>query len=165
MQPTQIQPPPPGAGGGDQGAGRLVKTAVIGGVIGGVLSSIPFLKALNCCFCLLNMGGAVIGLSMYLKEHPNEKLSTGDAAVSGAISGGVAGVIAGVVGFVLSLVMGAAMAGAYRNMPANIRGPLIAFATGGGVASIFLAPIFYAAFGALGGFLSMQLFFKERLKS
>ena len=36
---------------------------------------------------------------------------------------------------------------------------------GGGVLGMIIGPLIYAAFGALGGFLSMQLFFKDRLKS
>jgi hypothetical protein len=145
--------------------GRFVKTAVIGGVIGGVLSAIPLVKMLNCCFCLLNMGGAAIGLSLYLKEHPEEKISNGDAAVSGALSGVVAGLITGVVSFVLYLVVGPALMQAYKNLPSDVRAPLIALFAGGGVTSIVVTPFFYGAFGALGGFLSMQVMFKDRLKT
>jgi hypothetical protein len=144
---------------------RFVKTAVIGGVIGGVLSAVPLVNMLNCCFCLLNMGGAAIGLSMYLKEHPNEKISNGDAAMSGALSGVVAGLIAGVLGFVMSMVVVGAMKEFYTQLPPELRKPAMALAGSAGVARIFVTPIFYGAFGALGGFLSMQMFFKDRLKT
>ncbi len=63
-----------------------MKSAAIGGAIGGVLSAIPLLNMLNCCFCLLCMAGAVIGLQLYLKESPNENLSNGGAARSPARS-------------------------------------------------------------------------------
>jgi hypothetical protein len=163
MQPNPFQPPG-AAGGGGGGAGRFVAKAAIGGVIGGVLSAIPVLGALNCCFCLLNMSGAAIGLSMYLKAHPEENISNGDAATSGAISGAVAGLVAGIVGLVKSLLTNpAAIAEAMRQVPAELRPMVTWVVAGGGVLGVIIAPLIYAGFGALGGFLSMQLFFKSRL--
>ena len=141
-----------------------MRTAIIGGVNGGVDSAIPIVNLLRCCFCLPNMAGAAIGISMYLKEHPGENLSDGDAAISGTISGGIAGAIAGVVGFIINLALGSLLVGFYRNMPADVARTL-AQVSAGGAAGIIVAPIMYAPFGALGGFLSMQLFFKERRKS
>ena len=78
---------------------------------------IPILKLLNCCLCMLNMGGAAIGLSMYLKEHPNERISNGDAALSGAMSGAVAGLVAGVIGFVISMASTALIAQVMKQVP------------------------------------------------
>ena len=66
------------------------------------------MSALNCCFCLLCMAGAVIGIQLYLKENPQEMLSNGDAATSGAISGAITGVIAGVLGILVNLIFGGA---------------------------------------------------------
>lgn len=140
-----------------------MKTALIGGVIGGVLSGVPIVGALNCCFCLLNMGGAAIGISMYLKEHTGENITNGEAAISGTISGAVTGVLAAIIGIIVNLAIGSLMAGLLHNMPREARQLMIQL-TAGGVAAFFMTPI-YAAFGALGGFLSMQLFFKDRLKS
>jgi hypothetical protein len=129
-----------------------------------VLSGIPLLNFLNCCFCLLNMAGAAIGISMYLKANPNEKISNGDAAMSGAISGALAGLISGIFGFIVSLALGSVLVGLYRNVSPELAK---AFAQMGsrGVASIVVNPFLYAGFGALGGFLSMQFFFKDRLKT
>src|SRR5262245_19190628 len=73
-------PPPPTV---RAGVGRLLKTAFIGGVIGGVLSIIPILEYANCCFCLLNMIGAGLGVVIYLKRHPGENITNGDALASG----------------------------------------------------------------------------------
>jgi len=136
----------------------------MGGLIGGALSAIPLLNLLNCCFCLLNMAGAVIGVQMYLKANPNEKISNGDAAISGVISGVVAGVISGVVGFVFSLVLGSVLAGLYRNISPEL-GRAFASVGARGAVSIVVNPFLYGGFGALGGFLGMQFFFKDRLKS
>ncbi len=146
------------------GVGRFAKTAIIGGVIGGVLSSIPVLNLLNCCFCLLNIVGAHIGVSNYLKANPSENISNGDAAASGAISGAVAGVISGIVGFILNLVLGTVLVSLlHKNMSPQVAQQLTQ-ATAGGAGRLVMAPFLYAGMGAIGGLLSMQLFNKARLK-
>ncbi len=142
--------------------GRFTKTAVIGGVIGGVLSGIPLLGILNCCFCMLNIVGAAIGISMYLKQNPGENISNGDAAISGSISGAVAGLISGVLTFLTSLALGSMMAGFYRSLPSGA-GRMMLQSGARGAVGIVVNPFLYAAFGALGGFLAMQIFFKDRL--
>jgi hypothetical protein len=135
---------------------------VIGGVIGGVLSSIPGLNFLNCCFCLLNMAGVAIGLSMYLKANPGDKINNGEAASAGAISGAIAGVIAGVSSLIINLLLTSVMASMYRTLPPEFA-RIIGQTSVGGVVGIPFNLLLYGAFGALGGFLSMQLFFKDRL--
>ncbi len=127
-----------------------------------MLSAIPLVSALNCCFCLLNMAGAAIGLSLYLKEHPDEKLSGGEGAISGTISGGVAGVIYALLALVMQLALGSIGAGMYRNVH-GLPPVVLSLLTGGAVGFIMI-PV-YIGFGALGGFLSMQFIFKDRLKS
>jgi len=135
---------------------------LIGGVIGGVLSSIPIISLLNCCFCLPNMAGVAIGLSMFLKSHPQDNLSAGEAAGGGAMAGAVAGLIAGILGLIMNMIVGGMMAGFYRSMPPQFARAM-AQATAGGVMAIPLNLFLYGAMGALGGFLAMQLFFKDRL--
>jgi hypothetical protein len=69
-QGNPFAPPPIGAPG--QGFGRFGKYIAIGGLIGGVLSSIPLLNLLNCCFCLLVVVGVAGGLSMHLSANPDD---------------------------------------------------------------------------------------------
>jgi hypothetical protein len=158
----------PGAGGPQQtGAGRFFKTAAIGGAIGGVLSSIPLVSALNCCFCLLYMAGAVIGIQLYLKENPQEMLSNGDAATSGAISGAITGVIAGVLGILVNLIFGGAgsMAALAKSLPPDVvKNFGWALAGGASIIGVIFGVIIYTGFGALGGFLGIALFFKDRAR-
>ncbi|MEZ4307379.1 MAG: hypothetical protein R3F14_04950 [Polyangiaceae bacterium] len=142
-----------------------MKTSAIGGAIGGVLSSIPLLNILNCCFCLLAMAGAIIGLQMYLKENPQEQLSNGDAATSGAMSGAVSGLIAGVLGIVINLITGGANMAAMRSLPPDVArnlGPMMAGGILAGIIMLFVGTIFHVGFSALGGVLGMSLFFKDR---
>lgn len=165
-------PPGGGFGAGPQGpaptgANRFFKTAAIGGAIGGVLSSIPLLNILNCCFCLLCMAGSIIGVQMYLKENPQEQLTNGDAATSGAISGVVTGLIAGILGLIINLITGGANMAALKSLPPDVArnmGPLLAGGIVGGLIMLVVGTIFYTAFGALGGVLGMTLFFKDRAR-
>jgi hypothetical protein len=117
---------------------------------------------LNCCFCLLNMAGVAIGLSMYLKANPGDNITAGEAAGAGAISGAVAGVITGISSLVVNLLMGGFLASMYRSLPPQFARSM-AQASASGVLSIPFNLVLYGAFGALGGFLSMQLLFKDRL--
>jgi hypothetical protein len=162
-----MQPPygaPPGGGGGSSTdkIQRFLKPALLGGTVGGVLSSIPLLNLLNCCFCLLNVAGAALAVSLYLKEHPNERLSSNDAALCGALAGVTAGVITGVLDIVIKLVFGTLLSGLYASFPPEIAANLAVT----GVTAVFYIPgyaIAYGAMGALGGFAAMQFLFKDRL--
>lgn len=159
MGPQLPYSPPPGGGIGDMQ--RFLKPGLVGGAVGGVLSSIPFLNLLNACFCLLNMVGAVVAVSMHLKDHPDERLSNGEAALCGAIAGATAGFIASILGFVVSLAFGTLMSGLYANLPEFAGSMAVS-----GIGTLLWTPfamIGYAAMGALGGFLGMQLLFKDRL--
>ena len=147
------------------GIGRLVMPALIGGAIGGVLSSIPLLKALNCCFCLLNLVGVGIGIGMHLKSNPQDKLNAGEAAAAGAISGALAGLISSIASLLMNLILGAMMWRTYSSFPREVRDAMSMMMMGGGILGIPLGIIMFAAIGAIGGFLAMQLFWKDRLAS
>jgi hypothetical protein len=170
--PQQQQPyggPPPGypqggGGGGGGGIGRMATHALIGGAIGGVISGIPVLGALNCCFCLLNIAGVGIGLSMFLKANPQDKVSGGEAAGAGAISGAVAGFIASIMTLITNLALGPIMASFYRTLPPDLRRAMVQSAASG-IIGIPINLVMFTAFGALGGFLLMQIFWKDRLQA
>jgi hypothetical protein len=162
MQPPPPSPPGSPSGDGLGGAQRFFKYGLIGGAVGGVLSSIPFLNLLNCCFCLLNLVGSTLAVALYLKESPNERLSSSDAALCGGIAGAVAGLVAGVLGLILSLAMGTMLASFYASLPPQVASNM----TISGLSAIIQIPFYmigYGGMGALGGFLSMQLLFKDRL--
>ena len=125
---------------------------MLGGLIGAVLSCIPGLGALNLCFCLLNVVGAQIGLALYLKQNPHEKLSGSDAAVLGLISGATAGVLASLVQLLVWSPLLAIAGGAMGAI--NGSGFLMG--------AMLVGVLVYGGFGALGGFLGLLLFFKDR---
>lgn len=145
-----------------QGFGRFTKHIILGALFGGVLSGIPILNCLNCLFCLLNIAGIVIALSMYLKEHPQDMISGAEAAGFGAAAGAGAGLISSILGLVANMFLGTFIASLMSNIPGADRNMMASTAVGA-----FMIPvniILFAAFGALGGFLGMQLFFKNNLR-
>lgn len=148
----------------DQTFGRLGKHILIGALISGVASGIPLLNILNCCFCLLNMAGIVLALSMYLKSAPGDSVSMGEAAGFGAAAGAGAGVIAGVLGLITSRMMASLLTSVLSNAPAQMKSQLAA-SSAMGVIIIPVDAVLYAAFGALGGILGMALFFKDRKRA
>ena len=90
MQPSKIQP------------------AVIGGVVLGVLSSIPFVNLGNCLCCLWVIGGGALAANFYIKKSP-EPVSVGEGALVGLLAGLIGTVIVLFVGLPLALLTGPLM--------------------------------------------------------
>lgn len=147
----------------NQGFGRFTKHIILGSIFGGVLSSIPLLNILNCCFCLLNIAGIVFALSMYLNANPNDTLNNGEAAGFGAAAGAGAGLIAGLMGLVVNILLGGILAPILDKVPGASR-QMFAASAAWGVLVIPINIVLFAAFGALGAFLGMQAFFKTRIR-
>jgi len=158
-------PPPPSPFGPpplqQQGPNRFLKAAVIGGVAAGIASSIPLISWLNCCFCLLNMAGAAFALSMYLKDNPHERISSSDAAICGGMTGIIAGAVAGIGGLLTGVISGTLLVKLFPSLPPDVYRSL-GWQTGMGVLGIPANALIYGMFGALGGFLSLTVFFQDR---
>lgn len=144
--------------------GRLSRHILIGAALSGVASGIPLLNLLNCCFCLLNMGGIVLALGMYLRQAPEDRLTLGEAAGFGAAAGAGAGVIAGLLGLVTSRLVVSALSGLLANAPDQVKSQLAA-SSAMGLLVIPVDAVLFAAFGALGGILGLTLFFKDRKRA
>ena len=85
-----------------------LKPALIGGVIIGVLSVIPFISAANLCCCLWAILGGMLATNLYVKASPTP-VNAGDGAILGALAGVVGGVIAFVLGVPIAYAMGPTM--------------------------------------------------------
>lgn len=84
------------------------KPALIGGLVTGILSVIPFVSAANICCCLWAIVGGMIASYLYVKNSA-APANAGDGAVLGAITGLVGAVISIVIGIPIALVMGPTM--------------------------------------------------------
>ena len=85
-----------------------LKPAVIGGVVLGLLSAIPFVNFVNACCCLWAILGGLLASYLYVKNSPTP-VSAGDGAIVGAIAGVVGGLISLIVGIPLAIVSNSAM--------------------------------------------------------
>jgi hypothetical protein len=150
------------------GLGRFTKHMILGAVFGGVLSSIPLLSCLNLFFCLLNMAGIALALMMYFKANPDDRLTNGEAALFGTFAGAGAGLIAGLLGMLLNFLFAGVMAKLMANFASSLPPQFTQQMAMQGAMNIIMIPvniILFAGFGALGGFLSLTLFFKGKLRA
>lgn len=94
------------------------KPALIGGLVGGVLSVIPFVNFANLCCCLWAIVGGLIASYLYVKNSATPA-NAGDGAVLGALAGVVTAVISIVIGIPIALVMGQTMRGVILRLMEN----------------------------------------------
>jgi hypothetical protein len=88
-----------------------VKPALIGGVLLGLLSVIPFVSALNVCCCAWAILGGMLASYLYVKNS-STPATPGDGAILGAMAGGFGALVAIILGVPISYAMGPTM----RNM-------------------------------------------------
>ena len=81
-----------------------LKPALLGGLIVGLLSAIPFI---NYCCCIWAIGGGLLAGMLYVKESPTQ-VPTGEGAVVGALAGVVGGLIYLIIGLPIAFLFGAA---------------------------------------------------------
>jgi Family of unknown function (DUF5518) len=148
-----------------------LKPALIGGVLIGVLSVIPFVSAANICCCLWAIVGGLLATYLYVKNSPTPATAA-DGAVLGVIAGAVGAVISLIIGIPIALAMGPVM----RNMivslmhnldprqaelmrqqfeaQGNALGPLI-------IQALIGAALLFV-FAILGGLLGIPIFEKRK---
>jgi uncharacterized protein DUF5518 len=145
-----------------------LKPALIGGVLIGVLSVIPFVSV--CC-CLWAILGGMLATYLYVKNSPTPA-NAGDGAVLGVIAGAVGAVIFIVIGIPLSLAMGPMMKNAIVSLMQNLdprQAELMRQqfeAQGNAIAPLIIQSLVVAAllfvFGILGGLLGVPIFEKRK---
>jgi hypothetical protein len=84
--------------------GKL-QPALLGGLLIGVLSVLPFVSKLNGCCCLWVLVGGVL-TSYLLQERLPRSITAGEAAVAGLLAGVIGALFASIVGAVMASVMG-----------------------------------------------------------
>ena len=148
-----------------------VKPAVIGGVVVGILSVIPFIGALNVCCCLWALLGGILASNLYIKSSP-VPVKTGDGAAVGAIAGLIGGVISVVLGIPIDLATGPMIKSLLIDIlrkidpqQAEILRPQIE-ASGASIASVIITSLVVAAllfvFTIIGGLIGVALFEKRK---
>jgi hypothetical protein len=147
-----------------------LKPALIGGVVLGLLSVIPFINWVNICCCMWAILGGMLATYLYVKNSPTPA-SAGDGAILGVIAGVVGGLIVIVIGIPVNLVVGAAINGILANLiesvnPAQAQMMRQQMAAGATVAGTIVNQLIAAAllfvFAIIGGLLGVPIFEKRK---
>jgi uncharacterized membrane protein required for colicin V production len=84
--------------------GSKLVPAVVGGLVVGFLSSIPFI---NYCCCLWAIGGGMLAAYMYIQKSPTP-ITVGDGAILGILAGLIGGFIYLIIGLPIAYFISAA---------------------------------------------------------
>jgi hypothetical protein len=148
-----------------------LKPALIGGVLIGVLSAIPFVNLANLCCCLWGILGGMLATYLYVKNSPTPA-GAGDGAVLGVIAGALGAVLYLVIGVPIAIATGPMMQNMFVDLLRNLD-PQQAEAMrrqfelqGTAIAPIIIQSMIGAAllfvFSILGGLLGVPIFEKRK---
>jgi len=151
---------------------RMLMPSIIGGLLSGVLTAIPFI---NCLCCIWVIAGGFLAAYLLSKESQSS-LTTGD----GAIVGVFAGIIGAVVDTIVSIPFDALLrnsefmraildkVGEYaQDLPAGMEGLLDSGPFSGSVSipwmllGLIFSMVIFSAFSALGGIIAVSVFKKK----
>ena len=148
-----------------------LKPAVIGGVVLGLLSAIPFVNWVNICCCAWAILGGMLASYLYVRNSATPA-NAGDGAIVGAIAGGIGAAIYLVLGIPLAIFSGAAMREMLINLMASVdprQADMIRTqmeAQGESIASaIFqglIGAVLLVVFAIIGGLIGIPLFEKRK---
>jgi hypothetical protein len=144
-----------------------LQPALIGGLVTGVLSALPFIGAFNACCCLWIVTGGVTAAYLLQDREPNS-LQVGDGALVGLMAGVIGAFVYLILSIPITLLM-APMMSAFTdrivnegNFPPEVREMLTSGI--GTAAGIILGFFAYLAagivFSTLGGVLGTLIFRK-----
>ncbi len=146
-----------------------LKPAIIGGVVLGVLSVIPFVNFVNACCCLWAILGGMLAAHLYVKGSPTPT-SIGDGAIVGALAGVVGGIIAIVIGIPIGYLMSGVMSGVVSGMlegvnPAQaelMRAQLEEQSIIRHIVNGFILAVLLIIFSTIGGLIGISIFEKRK---
>lgn len=83
----------------------LLRPALLGGVLMGVLSALPLVSAGNCCCCLWVVGGGLLAAYLLQQGQPTA-IDIGDGAMVGLLAGIFGAAISTVLSIPITLMVG-----------------------------------------------------------
>jgi hypothetical protein len=147
-----------------------LKPAVIGGVVLGLLSVIPFVNWANLCCCLWAILGGALASYLYIKNSP-VPATPGDGAILGAMAGLVGAVISVVIGIPVSILMSGVMIGIVVRLMESVnpsqaemmRTQIEAGQTvAGAIVNGLILAVLLVIFSTLGGLIGIPIFEKRK---
>jgi len=154
-----------------------LQPALVGGLIIGVLWSVPLLNLINCC-CIGVLAGGAVAAWMLIKRSPVLPVTYGDGATVGVLAGVVAAGVYLVLGIPISLVSNQATFKALRSILESFNDPQIRDAmeqamknsqnqglgerlVGALIGWLFISVI-SVGFATLGGLIGVAIFEKRK---
>jgi hypothetical protein len=148
-----------------------VKPALIGGVVLGLLSVIPFVSAVNVCCCLWAILGGMLATYLYVRSS-----ATPATPADGAILGALAGVVGAVISVILGIPVALAMGPMMRNLMVDLLGrvdpqqadamrrqfELAGDAIGPVIINAVVLAVLLFVFSVIGGLLGVPIFEKRK---
>jgi hypothetical protein len=133
------------------------KPALLGGLVVGLLSSVPFI---NYCCCIWAIAGGGLAGFLYIKNSPIP-VRSGDGAILGALAGVIGGLLYLIVGVPIAYFVsggGAEMIRAFERagMEVPMAGPGL-FIVGGLIGALVLVIL-----SVVGGLLAVPIFEKRK---
>src|SRR5215510_13079830 len=131
-----------------------LKPALLGGLIVGLLSAIPFV---NYCCCIWGIGGGGLASFLYMKSSPT-KIGPGDGAMLGALAGVIGAIIYLIIGVPIAyFISGAAMEDAFAR--ANVHLPFTGFLLF--LVSGLIGGLCLLVMSVIGGLIAVPVFEKR----
>ena len=147
-----------------------LKPALIGGVVLGLLSAIPFVNWVNICCCLWAILGGMLASYLYIKNSP-KPANAGDGAVLGVLAGLVGGIVSFVLGVPIQMLAGAAINGILigfvegmnPSQAEMLRQQMLAGQTiAGAIINGLVSAVFLFIFSIIGGLIGVPIFEKRK---
>ena len=148
-----------------------LKPALIGGVLLGLLSVIPFVNSLNACCCLWAILGGMLASYLYVKNSPTPA-TPGDGAMLGALAGVIGAAISLVLGIPISYAMGPTMRNLFLGILENVDRQQAELmrrqleASGDSIVPVIINALILAVllfiFSVIGGLIGTALFEKRK---
>ena len=153
-----------------------LQPALIGGVVLGLLSAIPFISLGNACCCSWAILGGILASYLYIKSSP-VPVRTGDGAILGLIAGAIGAAIYLVVGIPLGFLMQSALleffgsfvqgfgpeaAEAFRRQAELAQSQTIAQQLPGAILTGLVGGVLLVGFATIGGLIGVAIFEKRK---
>lgn len=132
-----------------------LKPALLGGLVTGILSVIPFVSTCCCVWAIL---GGMLACFLYIRSS-TVPVSTGDGAVIGILSGVFGSLIYVLIGLPIALIFGVAqMEEGIRRSGVEV--PLTGMALA--LVGVFMVVVLLLIFSTIGGLIGVPIFEKRK---
>ena len=150
----------------------MLKPALMGGLVMGVLSALPGVSLGNCCCCAWLVTGGLVAAYMLQSGTP-QPITMGDGALVGLLAGLFGAVVNMIVSVPMNMLTGPfqqrifqRLAESQPDLPENVRQMVDNMGIGavsiaGTIMAFFMMLILGAVFSSLGGLLG-AFFFKKK---